>query len=53
VYRKFTKQINEYMAEEKEYTGSITLGGVTPTYDMESTTGATKRNSISHTGDVA
>jgi tRNA pseudouridine55 synthase len=34
---KFTKQINEYMAEEKEYTGSITLGAVTPTYDMEST----------------
>ncbi len=34
---KFTKQINEYMAEEKEYTGSITLGAVTPTYDREST----------------
>jgi tRNA pseudouridine55 synthase len=34
---KFTKKINEYMAAEKEYTGSITLGGVTPTYDLEST----------------
>jgi tRNA pseudouridine55 synthase len=34
---KFTKKINDYMAAEKEYTGSITLGAVTPTYDLEST----------------
>ena len=33
---KFTKKINEFMAQEKEYTGSITLGAVTPTYDLES-----------------
>lgn len=33
---KFTKKINEFMAAEKEYTGSITLGAVTPTYDLES-----------------
>lgn len=33
---KFTKKINEYMAAEKEYTGSITLGAITPTYDLES-----------------
>ena len=33
---KFTKSINEYMALEKEYTGTITLGAVTPTYDLES-----------------
>jgi tRNA pseudouridine55 synthase len=33
---KFTKKINEYMAREKEYTGVITLGTVTPTYDLES-----------------
>ncbi|RYY65380.1 MAG: tRNA pseudouridine(55) synthase TruB [Chitinophagaceae bacterium] len=33
---KFTKKINEYMAAEKEYTGSFTLGAVTPTYDLES-----------------
>jgi tRNA pseudouridine55 synthase len=33
---KFTKRINEYMAREKEYTGSFTLGAVTPTYDLES-----------------
>lgn len=33
---KFTKKINEYMAREKEYTGTITLGAVTPTFDLES-----------------
>jgi tRNA pseudouridine55 synthase len=33
---KFTKKINEYMAAEKEYTGSFTLGATTPTYDLES-----------------
>lgn len=33
---KFTKQINTYMAQEKEYTGSFTLGAITPTYDLES-----------------
>src|SRR6476469_1942825 len=32
----FTKKINEYMAQEKEYTGTITLGAITPTYDLES-----------------
>ena len=33
---KFTKRINAYMAKEKEYTGTITLGAMTPTYDLES-----------------
>ena len=33
---KFTKKINEYMAQEKEYTGSFTVGAVTTTYDLES-----------------
>jgi tRNA pseudouridine55 synthase len=33
---RFTKKINEYMAKEKEYTGTITLGATTPTYDLES-----------------
>jgi tRNA pseudouridine55 synthase len=33
---KFTKRINEFMAQEKEYTGTFTLGAVTPTYDLES-----------------
>ncbi|MGN6293372.1 MAG: tRNA pseudouridine(55) synthase TruB [Chitinophagaceae bacterium] len=36
---KFTKKINEYMAKEKEYTGSFTLGATTPTYDLESEPG--------------
>jgi tRNA pseudouridine55 synthase len=33
---KFTKRINEFMAQEKEYTGTFTLGSTTPTYDLES-----------------
>src|SRR5215217_9617970 len=33
---KFTKKINEYMGMEKEYTGTFTIGAVTPTYDLES-----------------
>ncbi|MDB5278204.1 MAG: pseudouridine synthase [Ferruginibacter sp.] len=33
---KFTKKINEFMAQEKEYTGHIVLGAVTPTFDLES-----------------
>jgi tRNA pseudouridine55 synthase len=33
---KYTKKINEFMAQEKEYTGAITIGAVTPTYDLES-----------------
>lgn len=36
---KFTKKINEYMAQEKEYTGHFTLGAITPTYDLESEPG--------------
>lgn len=34
---KFTKRINEYMKQPKEYTGSFTIGATTPTYDLEST----------------
>jgi tRNA pseudouridine55 synthase len=33
---KFTKRLNEFMAREKEYTGTFTLGATTPTYDLES-----------------
>ncbi len=33
---KFTKRINEYMAQEKEYTGHFVIGATTPTYDLES-----------------
>ena len=32
---RFTKKINEYMAQEKEYTGSFTLGATTASYDLE------------------
>jgi len=32
---RFTKKINEYMAQEKEYTGSVTLGATTASYDLE------------------
>ena len=32
---KFTKRINQYMAQEKEYTGSFTLGATTASYDLE------------------
>jgi tRNA pseudouridine55 synthase len=31
-----TKQINFFMAKEKEYTGTFTLGATTATYDLES-----------------
>lgn len=33
---KMTKQITNYQQQEKEYTGIIQLGAVTPTYDLES-----------------
>jgi len=33
---KMTKQIDTFQAQEKEYTGTITLGATTPTYDLES-----------------
>ncbi|MBX2921254.1 MAG: tRNA pseudouridine(55) synthase TruB [Chitinophagaceae bacterium] len=36
---RFTKKINEFMAQEKEYTGTFTLGATTPTYDLESEPG--------------
>ncbi|GER60357.1 tRNA pseudouridine(55) synthase TruB [Patiriisocius marinus] len=32
---KFTKQIETYQAQHKEYTGTITLGETTPSYDLE------------------
>ena len=33
---KYTKQINKFMSNQKEYTGTITLGSVTSTFDLES-----------------
>jgi tRNA pseudouridine55 synthase len=35
---KFTKKINEYMAKEKEYTGTFMLGETTASYDLETAT---------------
>ena len=32
---KFTKKIDQFQAEKKEYTGTITLGSSTPSYDLE------------------
>ena len=32
---KFTKKITKYQAQTKEYTGTITLGATTPSYDLE------------------
>ena len=33
---KFTKKIETYQAQVKEYNGTITLGATTPSYDLES-----------------
>jgi len=38
---KFTKKITEIQAQTKEYTGTITLGATTPSYDMETEVEAT------------
>ena len=32
---KFTKRIDSFQAEDKEYTGIITLGSTTPSFDLE------------------
>jgi tRNA pseudouridine55 synthase len=32
---KLTKKIDEYQAQDKEYTGTLYLGAVTPSYDLE------------------
>ncbi len=32
---KLTKKIDEFQAQEKEYTGTMILGAATPSYDME------------------
>ena len=32
---KFTKKISEFQGQPKEYTGTITLGATTPSYDLE------------------
>ena len=60
---KFTKQINEYMGQEKEYLATFTLGARTPTYDLESAPEAVgspagiteedcRRAALGFTGDI-
>lgn len=43
---KMTKQIDSYQAQIKEYTGIITLGGTTPSFDLE--TEIDKRYNVDH-----
>jgi tRNA pseudouridine55 synthase len=38
---KFTKRITEIQAQTKEYTGTITVGATTPSYDLETEIDAT------------
>jgi tRNA pseudouridine55 synthase len=38
---KETKNISTYQAQEKEYTGTITLGATTPSFDLETETNQT------------
>lgn len=38
---KFTKKIDQYQGQIKEYTGEITLGATTPSYDLETEIDAT------------
>jgi len=38
---KFTKRINNIQAQAKEYTGTITVGATTPSYDLETEVDAT------------
>lgn len=46
---KMTKKISEYQALEKTYTGIITLGATTPSYDSE--TSIDKKFQITHLND--
>ncbi len=43
---KMTKRIDEYQAQEKEYTGRFVLGSTTPSYDLE--TEVSEGKDISH-----
>lgn len=43
---RFTKKINELQGQAKEYTGTITLGATTPSYDLE--TGVNRKYNIDH-----
>jgi tRNA pseudouridine55 synthase len=43
---KMTKKIEDYMGMEKEYTGQLVLGSVTPSHDLE--TEVTEKKDIAH-----
>lgn len=49
---KMTKQIDEYQAQEKEYTGSFFLGVTTPCYDREQPENAVFPTSHITTADI-
>ena len=40
---KMTKKVDEFQAEEKEYTGTFTLGSTTPSFDLETEVNQTFR----------
>lgn len=48
---KMTKRINEYQAQEKEYTGNLVIGQTTPSHDLE--TPISEAKDISSISDVA
>ncbi|HTE30522.1 MAG TPA: tRNA pseudouridine(55) synthase TruB [Chryseolinea sp.] len=43
---KMTKRIEEFMGQEKEYTGTFILGQITPSYDLE--TAVSEQRDFSH-----
>ncbi len=47
---KFTKKIEDYQGQIKEYTGELTLGATTPSYDLE--TAIDKTFPVSHLTDA-
>jgi tRNA pseudouridine55 synthase len=60
---KLTKKIDEFQAQEKEYTGTMILGATTPSYDLETEVDNTfeisditedqiKQNCINFIGDI-
>lgn len=48
---KFTKRIDEFQAYQKEYTGTITLGSTTPSFDLE--TQINERFEFSHIDELS
>ena len=46
MYWKKTKQIEQYQAQTKTYTGTLVLGSTTPSYDLETEVDTTYRQHI-------